>query len=62
MMEEVQAKFGTQEFVGVHLRLEPDWESHCAANANRSAPDSAFFGDRHQCWVRSSLPAAHQRA
>ena len=56
MLEEVQARYGTKEFVGVHLRVEPGYEGHCAVNANRSAPDSAFFGDRHQCWVSPCLP------
>lgn len=53
MLDEVQARFGTRDFVGVHVRVEADWEVHCAENADRTAEGSALFGNSHQCWVRA---------
>ena len=52
MLDEVEHRYGSREFVGVHARVEADWEAHCAAGANRSDAGGALFGNRHQCWVR----------
>ena len=51
MLEEVGRQFGTKEFVSVHVRVEADWEKHCAAAKDRSDQQSALFNNNHQCWV-----------
>ncbi len=51
MLEEVERQFGTQEFVGVHARVEGDWGQQCQGAQNRTDPDTMLFGNKHQCWV-----------
>ena len=51
MLEEVERQYGTQEFVGVHARVEADWEHQCRAAQNRTDPSTMLFNNRHQCWV-----------
>lgn len=52
MLEEVERQFGTREFVGVHARVEADWEQQCRAAQNRTDPGTMLFNNKHQCWVR----------
>ena len=52
MLEEVEAQFGTRDFVGVHARVEGDWEQQCRAAQNRTDPSTMLFSNKHQCWVR----------
>ncbi len=51
MLEEVEAQYGTREFVGVHARVEGDWEQQCRAAQNRTDPSTMLFDNKHQCWV-----------
>lgn len=51
MLEEVERQFGTREFKGVHVRVEPDWEQQCAGAQNRTDPSTMLFNNKHQCWV-----------
>ena len=55
MLEEVEAQYGTREFVGVHARVEGDWEQQCRAAQNRTNPSTMLFDNKHQCWVRCLL-------
>ncbi len=55
MLEEVEMQFGTREFVGVHARVEGDWEQQCRAAQNRTDPSTMLFNNKHQCWVRCLL-------
>ena len=52
MLGEIEHRFGSRDFVGVHARVEADWEGHCAASKDRSDNSHSLFGNRHQCWVR----------
>ena len=51
MLEEVERQFGTREFKGVHVRVEPDWEQQCSGAQNRTDPSTMLFNNKHQCWV-----------
>jgi len=51
MLEEVERQFGSRDFVSVHVRVESDWEEHCAANKDRNDLQGALFNNAHQCWV-----------
>ena len=51
MLEEVERQYGTREFVGVHARVEADWEQQCRAAQNRTDPNTMLFSNKHQCWV-----------
>ena len=57
MLEEVERQFGTRDFVGVHARVEADWEQQCQGAQNRSDPSTLLFGNKHQCWVSCAAPA-----
>ena len=62
MLEEVERQFGTREFKGVHVRVEPDWEQQCAGAQNRTDPSSMLFNNKHQCWVTiAPLLISHAR-
>ena len=55
MLEEVERQHGTREFVGVHARVEGDWEEQCRGAQNRTDPSTMLFGNEHGCWVRLPL-------
>ena len=57
MLEEVERQFGTREFVGVHARVEADWERQCQGAQNRSDPSTLLFSNKHQCWVSCTASA-----
>ena len=57
MLEEVERQFGTREFVGVHARVEADWEQQCQGAQNRSDPATLLFSNKHQCWVSCTASA-----
>ncbi|KAK9918477.1 hypothetical protein WJX75_004356 [Coccomyxa subellipsoidea] len=57
MLEEVGRQFGTKEFVSVHVRVEADWEEHCAAAKDRGDQQSTLFNNNHQCWVDEAQTA-----
>lgn len=62
MLEEVARHFGTKEFVSVHVRVEADWEEHCAASKDRNDPQTALYNNNYQCWVNIRLSSASTTA